>query len=150
MPKRASSFQLVQANFNPTRQLPAPGRSPRSSIPGANPFNLYTAQVTGVVQPSTSGGSIGVRSNRFEAQADTQRFQVEAAYLSLTSNVAVAAITEASLRGQIDAANELISINTKMLDILRRQLNTGYASRNDVALQEAALAQVERDAAAAA
>ena len=30
-----------------------------------------------------------------------------------------------------------------MLDILRKQLNEGYASRNDVALQEAALAQVE-------
>ena len=30
-----------------------------------------------------------------------------------------------------------------MLDILRRQLETGYANRNDVAVQEAALAQVE-------
>ena len=30
-----------------------------------------------------------------------------------------------------------------MLDILRKQLQTGYANRNDVALQEAALAQVE-------
>ena len=57
--------------------------------------------------------------------------------------MAVAAINEASLRGQIEATNELISINTKMLDILRRQLDTGYANRNDVALQEAALAQVK-------
>ena len=77
-----------------------------------------------------------------EALADDQRFQVEAAYLTLASNVALAAITEASLRGQIEATNQLISINTKMLDILRRQLNAGYANRNDVALQEAALAQV--------
>ena len=77
-----------------------------------------------------------------QALADTQRFQVEAAYLTLVSNIAVAAINEASLRGQIDATNQLISINTKMLGILRRQLETGYANRNDVALQEAALAQV--------
>ena len=38
-----------------------------------------------------------------EALADTQRFQVEAAYLALTANIAVAAVTEASLRGQIEA-----------------------------------------------
>jgi outer membrane protein TolC len=66
--------------------------------------------------------------------ADDQRFQVEAAYLTLASNVVVAAINEASLRGQIDATNQLITINTKMLDILKKQLETGYANRNDVAL----------------
>ena len=78
-----------------------------------------------------------------QALADTQHFQVEAAYLTLTSNIAVAAITEASLRGQIDATNELIAINTKMLDMMQRQFDAGYANRNDVALQEAALAQVK-------
>ena len=89
------------------------------------------------------GVSTGVPSNRSRRSADNQRFQVEAAYLTLASNVAVAAINEASLRGQIDAALEIIAINKKMLDILRKQFNTGYANRNDVALQEAALAQVE-------
>ncbi|MGB7043267.1 MAG: efflux transporter outer membrane subunit, partial [Xanthobacteraceae bacterium] len=53
------------------------------------------------------------------------------------------AITEASLRGQIDATDEIIAINTKMLEVMRRQFNTGYVSRNDLALQEAALAQVK-------
>jgi NodT family efflux transporter outer membrane factor (OMF) lipoprotein len=76
-----------------------------------------------------------------QAQEDSQRFLVEAAYLMLTSNVVVAAIQEASLRGQIDATNQLIAINTKMLQILRSQFNEGYANRNDVALQEAQVAQ---------
>jgi NodT family efflux transporter outer membrane factor (OMF) lipoprotein len=75
--------------------------------------------------------------------SDNQRFQVEAAYLTLTSNLAVAAITDASLRGQIDATMQIIRLNRQALDTLRRQFETGYASRNDVALQEAALAQVE-------
>jgi outer membrane protein TolC len=57
--------------------------------------------------------------------------------------VAVAAITEAALRGQIEATNELITLNRKMLDVLRKQLDTGYANRSDVAGQEAQLAQVE-------
>src|SRR6476661_8085618 len=68
--------------------------------------------------------------------------QVEVSYLTLTANVAVAAITEASLRGQIDATNELIAINTKMLDVFRQQLEAGYTNRSEVAAQEAALAQV--------
>jgi NodT family efflux transporter outer membrane factor (OMF) lipoprotein len=78
-----------------------------------------------------------------EALADSQRFQVEAAYLSLTANLVVAAITEASLRGQIDATAQIIAINTKMRDTLQRQLDAGYANRSDLAAQEAALAQAK-------
>jgi outer membrane protein TolC len=47
------------------------------------------------------------------------------------------------LRGQIEATNQLIEINTKMLELLRRQFMEGYANRNDVALQEAQLAQTK-------
>ena len=134
-------FPLVQANFNPTRQLTAGTISPVLNS-GANPFNLYTAQV--LVSYTFDVWGLNRRTvESLKAMADDQRFQVEAAYLTLASNVVVAAINEASLRGQIDAANQIIAINKKMLDLLRKQLNEGYASRNDVALQEAALAQVE-------
>jgi len=134
-------FPSVQANFNPTRQLTAPSLAPVLSS-GANPFNLYTAQV--LVTYTFDVWGLNRRTvESLEAQAEMQRFQVEAAYLMLAANVAVAAITEASLRGQIEATNELIAINTKMLDILRRQLDAGYANRSDVAAQEAALAQAK-------
>ena len=62
--------------------------------------------------------------------------------MTLTANVVVAAIQEASLRGQIEATNKLIDINSKALEILRKQFDEGYANRNDVAAQEAALAQI--------
>jgi NodT family efflux transporter outer membrane factor (OMF) lipoprotein len=134
-------FPLVSANFNPTYQR-TPGVITPVLNSSANPFALYTAQL----QVAYTFDVWGLNRRAVEslrALADDQQFQVEAAYLTLTSNVVVAAINEASLRGQIDAANELISINTKMLDILRRQLDVGYANRNDVALQEAALAQIK-------
>jgi NodT family efflux transporter outer membrane factor (OMF) lipoprotein len=134
-------FPLVQANFNPTRQLTAGAISPVLGS-AANPFNLYTAQV--LVSYTFDVWGLNRRTvEELKALADNQRFQVEAAYLTLASSVAVAAINEASLRGQIDATNELIAINTKLLDLLQRQLKEGYANRNDVALQEAALAQVK-------
>jgi outer membrane protein TolC len=84
-----------------------------------------------------------VQCPSLQAQADNQRFLVVAAYLTLTSNVAVAAIQGASLRGQIEATNKLIDINSKMLEIMRRQFMEGYSNRSDVAAQEAALAQVK-------
>jgi hypothetical protein len=56
---------------------------------------------------------------------------------TLSSNVAAAAIEEASLRAPIDATRELITINTNMLEILRTQYAKGYVSRLDVAAQEA-------------
>jgi len=96
-----------------------------------------------VVNPARLVGANRRTVESLQAQADAQRFQVEAAYLTLTANVVVAAITEAALRGQIDATNELIAANRKMLDITRRQLDAGFANRSDVAAQEAALAQVE-------
>ncbi|RTL81928.1 MAG: efflux transporter outer membrane subunit [Hyphomicrobiales bacterium] len=76
-----------------------------------------------------------------EAQTDLMRFQSEAAYLALTSNVAVAAIQEASLRGQQAAVEKVIRIERDLLDILRKQQGVGWASEADVLTQEAALAQ---------
>jgi NodT family efflux transporter outer membrane factor (OMF) lipoprotein len=134
-------FPLAQANFNPTNNQTSAALAPVPAS-GASVYNLITAQV----QVSYTFDIWGLNRRQVEslqAMSDTQRFQFEAAYLTLTSSLALAAINEASLRGQIDAANQLISINTKMLDILRKQFDTGYANRNDVALQEAALAQIE-------
>jgi NodT family efflux transporter outer membrane factor (OMF) lipoprotein len=132
-------FPLVSANFNPTRQRTAAVISPVLAS-GPNPFNLDTAQLT--VSYSFDIWGLNRRTvESLEALADVQHFQVEAAYLTLTSNVVVAAVTEASLRGQIDATLSLIATVTKMRDTLKRQLDAGYANRSDLAAQEAALAQ---------
>jgi NodT family efflux transporter outer membrane factor (OMF) lipoprotein len=134
-------FPFVEANFNPTRNQTS---AALAAIPSSNAsiYNLYTAQVA--VSYTFDVWGLNRRTvESLQAMADTQRFEVEAAYLTLTSSVALAVINEASLRGQIAATNQLITINTKMLDILRKQFDTGYASRNDLALQEAALAQVK-------
>jgi len=134
-------FPLVQANFSPSRQQTSSALTP-VPVTNANIYNLYTAQV--LVSYTFDVWGVNRRTvESLQALADVQRFEVEAAYLALTANVAVAAVTEASLRGQIDATNQLIAINGKMLDILRRQLDKGFGTRGDVAVQEAALAQVK-------
>ena len=69
--------------------------------------------------------------------------RLAATHITLSSNIAAAAVQEASLRAQIAATNELITINTNMLKILRDQFAAGYVSRLDVAQQESQLAEVE-------
>src|SRR5262249_11975593 len=74
---------------------------------------------------------------------DAQRFQLEAAYSTLTSNVVAAAIQEAALRSQIAATREIVDISNRSLALVRRQFELGAVAGIEVAAQEAALAQVE-------
>ena len=76
-----------------------------------------------------------------EALAELQTFQREGVYLTLTANIALAAIQEASLRGQIAATRRLIGIQTRLLEILRRQYQSGQIAQIDVVAQETAVAQ---------
>jgi NodT family efflux transporter outer membrane factor (OMF) lipoprotein len=76
------------------------------------------------------------------AQEQQTRFALAATHITLSANVAAGAIQEASLRAQIGATHELITINTSMLEILRTRFANGYVSRLDVAAQESQLAQV--------
>ena len=75
------------------------------------------------------------------AQAEYQRFQLEATYLTLISNLVVAAVQEASLRGQIAATEQILKIETGELDLIRRRFQVGVVSRADVLLQETTIDQ---------
>jgi NodT family efflux transporter outer membrane factor (OMF) lipoprotein len=78
-----------------------------------------------------------------QAQAQMQRFELEATYLTLTANLVNAALTEAALRAQIDATHAIIDDQTRTLASFLRQLELGQVAEADVAAQEAQLAQVE-------
>jgi NodT family efflux transporter outer membrane factor (OMF) lipoprotein len=139
--QQAAYFPTVNASFSPTRQKIARTlASPASS--GVSYYNLYTAQLDISYSPDVFG--LNRRQvESLQAQADLQRFQFEATYLTLTSNVVNAAIGEASLRGQISATREIIASQSKTLDILKRQRELGDAADADVLAQEAALAVSE-------
>jgi NodT family efflux transporter outer membrane factor (OMF) lipoprotein len=105
-------------------------------------YNFHTAQLT-VGYALDIFGSSRRQMESLQAQADAQRFDLEATYITLASNVVAAAIQEASVRAQVAAVREIIAANRKSLDILRDQFRLGYAMRIDVAAQESALAQSE-------
>jgi NodT family efflux transporter outer membrane factor (OMF) lipoprotein len=140
--QQGALFPSVDGSFGATRQKEAIG-APSDAGSQAPTFNLFTGQLSVSYSPDVFGGTR--RSiESLAAQADSQRFQLEATYLTLTSNLAGAAVQEASLRGQIAATRSIIKIETDVLDLLRRQRQLGQIADADVVAQEAALAQVEQ------
>jgi NodT family efflux transporter outer membrane factor (OMF) lipoprotein len=105
-------------------------------------FNLFQTTVNVSYTPDVFGG----QRRQIEANAaltDYQRFELEATYLTLTSNVVTAAVQEASLRGQIEATQEIIKAETDQLKVVRNQFEAGAANRADVLTQEAEVATTE-------
>ncbi len=101
-------------------------------------YSLYTPQVGVSFNPDVFGGNRR-QIESLEATAENQRFQLEAAYLTLTSNVVAAAIQEASLRAQIDATRRVIQAQTDLLQLYNKQLSLGQIAGADVIQQQAAL-----------
>lgn len=160
-------FPTVQTNYSPARTKLAgnlggnsPGvqgngsvisttSNPPASAGGTEPFNgpviynFHTAQLTVGFVPDLFGGNRR-QVEALVSQEKTQRFQLEATYITLASNVVAAAIQEALLRQQISITKDIIDANTQSVELVRRQLKAGYASQLDLALQEATLAQARQ------
>jgi len=131
----------VDANFTGSRQKFEIGQP--SDVGNSSIFNLFTGQLNISYMPDVFGGNR--RSiESLKAQEDAQRFALEATYLTLISNLAGAAVQEASLRGQIAATRSIIKIESDVLELLRKQFKLGQIAEGDVVMQEAALAQVEQ------
>jgi len=137
---QGSFFPTVVASFSPSRNKTATGVTFTAASSGKPWFTLYTSQVVVGYAPDVFGGTRREVESLI-ATAEFQRFQLEAAYLTLTSNVVAAAVQEASLRAQIAATQEIIKIQTDSLEILRKQLALGQVAGADVAAVEATLAQ---------
>lgn len=140
--QKGSYYPSVQGGYTASRAKDSDVISPVTAS-GQEPYSLHTAQVNVSFAPDVFGG-VRRQVESLKAQADFQRFQLEAAYLALTSNVVAAAIQEASLRSQIASTLSVIGIETKMLGLLRKQFELGYVAGVDVAAQEAALAQAQQ------
>jgi NodT family efflux transporter outer membrane factor (OMF) lipoprotein len=138
--QRGFYYPSVTGGFSAIRAKSSNDLSPVTNTSALN-YSLYTPQVSVSFVPDVFG--LNRRTvESLKAQEQQARFALAATHITLSANVAAGAIQEASLRGQIAATGELITINTNMLQILREQYAKGYASELDVAAQESQLAQV--------
>ena len=138
--QRGAYYPSVAGGFSAARAKSSANLSPVTNTSNLN-YSLYTPEVSVSYVPDVFG--LNRRTvESLQAQEQQARFALAATHITLSANVAAGAIEEASLRAQIAATRELVTINTDMLDILRTQYIKGYVGRLDVAAQESQLAQV--------
>lgn len=133
----------VTAGAHRTRaNLQAFGFTGFGGVELSNPtFSLYSL-----------GGSVGYDIDLFggqrrriegaAARADAQARRADAAYLTLTSNVALQAVTIATLQAQIEAINQMIAADQANVDLVRK---AGALGGSTSSAKVAAQSQMEKD-----
>jgi len=135
-------FPQVNAGFDLTRQKdPSAALAP---VPSNNAFlyTLATPQLSVSYVPDVFGKNKRT-AEAAAAEEQATRYQMIAVDITLTANVVLAAIQEASLEDQIATTKDLIGINRQILSLLQYQKSRGYIGGTDLAAQQAQLAQLE-------
>lgn len=129
----------VDANFSGSRRK-ASWASSGQADPGGFYYSFFNASLDLSYTLDLFGG--GRRElEALHSQVDYQRYQLEAAYLTLTANIVTTAVQEASLRAQMKSTSEIIALQEKQLELVERQFDLGGAARSDVLAQRAQVAQ---------
>jgi NodT family efflux transporter outer membrane factor (OMF) lipoprotein len=138
--QKTSFFPTVQGSFGGDRSEFPTGTLTSPTVASSSTYTLYTAQLTLTYSPDVFG-LVRRQVEIAKAQEENNRFQLEATYLTLSSNVVVTAIQEASLRGQIAATERLLQLGKQLTDVVQQQRKLGTASELDLLAQQAAEAQ---------
>ena len=134
-------FPAVDAHLSATRQRVSGAETGFANAPPTT-YNLFNASVGVSYRPDVFGGSRrSVEASR--AIVDYGRYELEAASLSLTSNLVTTAIAEASYRGQLDAVRDIVKSQKETLAVVERQFAAGAASKADVLAQRTQVAASE-------
>jgi NodT family efflux transporter outer membrane factor (OMF) lipoprotein len=140
MAQKGAYYPSVAASVSAARQKTSNEIQPTPNS-GALYFDLFTPQVSVSFVPDVFG--LNRRTvESLHAQAEQARFVLVATDIALSANVVTTAIEEASLRAQVDATQQLITIDTGILAMLRTQRARGYVGQAEVSAQESQLAQI--------
>ena len=134
---QASLFPSVGTNLSKSREKVSGATTGASSSPI---LTLSSASLSVSYAPDVFGGTRR-QIESSTAQAEYQRFQLEATYLTLTANVVNSAISLASIRDQVAATEEIVRLQSGQLDLLHAQRRLGAIADTDVLAQQTALAQ---------
>ena len=140
-----SWFPSLTGTLNRSRQkisAAASGETPSALVGFPTTYSFYTAQLA--VNYTFDIWGQTQRSVEADAgQADYQRFQLEGAANMLAANTVSTTITVAALRAEIDAENQLIAAEQRLLGTVQQQFQLGGATGTDVATQESQLANTQ-------
>lgn len=133
-------FPMITGNFAAQRERFSSSSfgGSTTSTSSAITFNLFNANVAATYALDVFGG-VRRQIEAAGAQVDFQQFELEAAFLTLSSNIVTTSINIASLQAQIKATYQLIKAQRDTLTVLKGQFNLGGSSRTQVLLQETQL-----------
>jgi NodT family efflux transporter outer membrane factor (OMF) lipoprotein len=138
---RGALFPSADASFSTMRQKSAPILSSPLNTPEPV-FNLHTAQLSIAYVPDVFGG-VRRQVEAAAALAESQRYELEATYVTLSSNMVAAAVQEAALRAQIAATEEIVKLETEQVALMQRQSELGAIAEANVIAQRVTLAQAQ-------
>lgn len=141
--QRGGYFPQLQGSFDASRQLNATGVLSPTLGSGEPLFNLFTPQLAVSFVPDLFGGNRR-QVESLLAQADADRFELDATYLTLVNNVIAAVVQVTALQEQVHEAGRVVSLAGDALAVMRHSESLGAVSGADVALQETALAQAQQ------
>jgi len=136
-----SFFPSVDAGASISRQRVS-GASLGQSGADSTTFSLLNASI-GVSYTLDIFGGLRRQLEALDALVEYQTYQLEGAYLILTSNIVTSAMLEASLRKQTRATRDIIDFQTQQLKLVRQRYDLGAVALADVLAQQAQLAQTE-------
>lgn len=138
VPTISGSLQAERVR-NSAAQFAGQGTQNTGVVP---PYSLYNATLSLSYSLDIWGGARRELES-LSAQEQYQRYELEAAYLSLTANIVTEAVTEASLNAQITDTQSVIAAERHELSILQTQVTLGGVSPANVLSQQATLAASE-------
>jgi NodT family efflux transporter outer membrane factor (OMF) lipoprotein len=118
-----------------------------SGFPGLPPIhnptiNLFTIGTTASYDFDLFGGQRR-KVETAQAAEEAQAHRADAAFLTVTGNVAMAAVRIAAIRTQIDAVREIVADDRRNLDIVEKAAAAGGEARSATTLPRAQMAEDE-------
>lgn len=127
----SGSTQLPQVNAKLSGQRQGTNTVAAGMPDGERTYGLYSATVAVGYDLDLAGGNRRALE-ALAAQVDYQSYQFEGARLTLASNLALTAITQAQLTSQIDATETLVQAQVAQLGLTRKRVELGVGTQQEV------------------
>ncbi len=127
---RGGLYPQVDVNAGALREHSGANVSARSAA-GAITYNQLSAALSVSYNPDAFGGARRLVEQQ-SALAEVQRYELAAAYLSLTGGAVGQIINIASAQEQIAAIEDILAVDDKNLELVRIAFESGKVAQTDV------------------
>jgi NodT family efflux transporter outer membrane factor (OMF) lipoprotein len=107
-------------------------------------YSLYTGQLF-ITYNLNAFGNLTRQQESLMGEVEKKHFELEAAYLTISSNLVNAVIQVAALRAQYSYIKKLVKAQSDIVYIFKKRYELGDIPQSDLLVQESALAETQSD-----